>query len=282
MLELSFVFLHFIQCSDLRIGWFDSLRICRTVLALVRNVYGGSTSLLSKDNQGHLIPTAWRVVSTSRLQVEETQMIYSRCQCITPVSRLSAPCEWWGAQRSQFAWEDVLGADILGRWMTIQGVASQYNIMMMQHRTRSSNEKRSWPQVAKFAGAQYYHRFWQQKDRTWRTEAISIHHGNDDSTMTSAIRYQFGRSLWRRVDLATKRRLVAHDDAASCSNKRQSTSNQTALAIVWAKAVLMTMDWDPLEMTWIQNKSANWNISKSSLWHENYLFLRQRSFSCHC
>ena len=131
----------------------------------------------------------------------------------------------------------------------------------MQHRTRSSNEKRSWPQVVKFAGAQYYHRFWQQKDSTWRTEAISIHHGNDDSTMTSAIRYQFGRSLWRRVDLATKRRLVAHDDAASCSNKRQSTSNQTALAIVWAKAVLMTMDWDPLEMTWIQNKSANWNIS---------------------
>ena len=133
--------------------------------------------------------------------------------------------------------------------------------MMMQHRTRSSNEKRSWPQVAKFAGAQCYHRFWQQKDSTWRTEAISIHHGNNGSTMTSVIRYQFGRSLWRRVDLATKRRLVAHDDAASCSNKRQSTFNQTALAIVWAKAVLMTMDWDPLEMTWIQNESANWNIS---------------------
>ena len=86
--------LHFctnIQCSDLRRGWFDSLRICRTVLALVRNVYGGSRSLLSKYNQGHLITTAWRVVSTSRLQVEETQMIYSRCQCITPVSRLLCP-----------------------------------------------------------------------------------------------------------------------------------------------------------------------------------------------
>ena len=131
MLQSSFAYLHLIQCSDLRRGWFDSLRICRTVLALVRNVYGGSRSLLSKYNQGHLIPTAWRVVSTSRLQVEETQMIYSRCQCITPVSRLSAPCEWWGAQRSQFAWEDVLGVDILGSWMTIQGVANQYNIMII-------------------------------------------------------------------------------------------------------------------------------------------------------
>ena len=57
-------------------------------------------------------------------------MIYSRCQCITPVSRLLCPLRMMRGTKVTICLGRCAGADILGGWMTIQGVANQYNIMI--------------------------------------------------------------------------------------------------------------------------------------------------------